>query len=69
MIREEEIKEYYKDNYKNQKEGTGLNINKQLWIDFQKFCLELSRRTKKKITASARIRLLMVRDMLENRKN
>lgn len=69
MVREEEAEEYYKKNYQNQKEGTGLNINKQLWIDYQRFCLELSRKTMKKITASARIRLLMVRDMLENKKS
>ena len=69
MIKEEEVEEYYKENYQNQKEGTGLSINKQLWIDYQRFCLDLSRKTMKKITASARIRLLMVRDMLENKKS
>jgi len=68
MVKEEEVEEYYKEKYQNQKEGTALNINKQLWIDYQSFCLELSRKTMKKITASARIRILMVRDMLENKK-
>ncbi len=64
----QEAKEYYDNSYKNEKESTSLNINKQLWIDYQRFCLDLSRK-KKKITASARIRLLMVIDMRYNRKN
>ena len=65
---DEEAEKYYKEIYQNEKEGVGLNINKHLWIDYQKFCLELSRKTKKKITASARIRILMIKDMCENNK-
>ena len=69
MITDEEIEKYYEKNYLNQKEGTSLNINKQLWIDYQKFCLDLSRKSRKKITSSARIRLLMVKDILEKGSN
>ncbi len=65
MVTDEEVEKYYEENYLNEKGGTSLNINKQLWIDYQKFCLDLSRKSKLKITASARIRLLMVKDMLE----
>ncbi|KKL63308.1 hypothetical protein LCGC14_2176380 [marine sediment metagenome] len=68
MVSQEEIEEYYEMNYKNEKRGASLNINKQLLIDYQKFCLELSRKSKLKITASARIRLLMVMELLENKR-
>lgn len=63
----EEVEKHYKENYNDKKERTNLNINKFLWLDYQQFCLNLSRTTRKKITASARIRLAMVRDMLENK--
>ena len=68
MIAEEEIVKYYKEKYHNGKKSTGININKQLWIDYQEFCLGLSRKSKLKITASGRIRLLMIKDMMENSK-
>lgn len=67
MTPEEDAKIYYKKNYQNEKEGTSLNINKQLWINYQEFCLKLSKKTKKKVTASSRIRILMIKDILENK--
>ena len=68
MIIDEEIDKYYKENYKNEKRGTSLNINKQLWIDVQKTCLELSRKSKKKITGSYIVRKFMVEFVMENKK-
>ena len=67
MVTENEVEDYFKKNYYNKKQQTNLNINKNLWIDYQKFCLELSKNSKLKITASARIRLLLVKDMLDNK--
>ena len=62
-----EILEYYALNYQNQKEGTNINLNKQLWIDFQVLCLELSRKRKKKVTPSAMIRYMMVEKIMQNK--
>lgn len=68
MITLEEVKDYFESHYHNHKRGTGININKNLWLDYQEFCLRLSRKTNKhKVTPSSRIRLLMVRDMMENK--
>lgn len=62
-----DVDEYYDLTYKNHKEGTNLNINKQLWIDFKVLCLELSRKEKKRVTPSAMIRKMMVEKILENK--
>lgn len=63
---DEEVEEYFKENYNDTRQQTNLSFHKNLWIDYQTFCLKLSKKTKKKITASGRIALLMIRDMLEN---
>jgi len=68
MIIDKEVDKYYKENYKNEKRGTSLNINKQLWIDVQKTCLELSRKSKNKITGSFVVRKFMVEFVMENKK-
>ncbi len=68
MTTEEEAEEFFEEKYNNEKEGKSLNINKQLAIDYKIFCENLSRKTKKKITPSSRIRILMVKDILENKK-
>ncbi len=69
MENKQEAEEYFKENYGKEKLRSGVNLSvpKLLWIDYQKFCLNLSKKTKKKIMPSARIRLLMIRDMLENK--
>ncbi len=63
----EQAEEYYNKTYHNNKVGKNLNINKNLWIDYLEFCLKLSRKKNKTVTASARIRLLMISDMCENK--
>lgn len=68
MVSAEEIKEYYEKHYQNEKRGTSLNINKQLKIDFQILCSELSRKSKKTITPSAEIRKMMVEFIMKNKK-
>ncbi len=68
MVSFQEVEEYYKKNYHNGKIGSSISINQCLWIDYQKFCLDLSRGLPKKITLSKRVRLLMVKDMLEHKK-
>lgn len=71
MENKQQAEIFYKENYQNEKEkeirGMNLSISRLLWIDYQKFCLDLSRRSKKKISVSARIRILMIKDMLENK--
>lgn len=69
MITNEEIKKYYKENYRNEKRGVSLNINNKLMIDFQIMCLELSKKSKKKITPSSVVRKLIVKFLLENHKD
>lgn len=66
---DKDIKEYFEKHYQNEKQRTMMNINKQLWIDFQEICLNLSRKSKEKITASSEVRKLMVRFIIENKKN
>ncbi len=68
MVSPEEIEEYYEKHYQNQKRGTSLNINKQLKIDFQIVCSELSRKSKKTITPSAEVRKMMVEFILKNKR-
>ena len=48
--------------------AAGYNINKQLKIDLQICCAELTRKSKKAITPSSTIRLLVVQFLLENKK-
>lgn len=69
MISQEEIDKFYKENYKNEKRGTSLNLNKSLFIDFQILCSELSRKSRKTITVSSTVRKLMVRFLIENKRN
>ncbi len=68
MVTVQEAEGNFEEKYNNQRRGKSLNINKQLSIDYKIFCENLSRKTKKKVTPSSRIRILMVKDMLENKK-
>lgn len=66
MVSFEEAEEIYNKKYKNKKVQFDLNTNKNLKIDFKKFCQELSRKGKS-ISSSKRVCILMVRDMEENK--
>lgn len=68
MIVDEKVEKYYEENYQNEKMAAGYNINKQLKIDLQICCAELTRKSKKAITPSSTIRLLVVQFLLENKK-
>ncbi len=57
---ETDIDKYYSENYHNEKQRTNFNINKQLLLDVQAICVELSRKSPKKVTASSEVRKMMV---------
>lgn len=62
----QQIIEQYEKRYKNGKQRININMQRCLWLDYQEFCLELSRKAKKTITASSRIRHVLFKDMIEN---
>ena len=65
MISDEETEKYFKENYekKNKKRARSINIPERLFKDYHKFCIDEGE------SMSKRIRLLMVGDMLENKRN
>lgn len=66
MVTDEDIEVSFEKQYKNEKRGRGISINKQLLIDYKIYCEELSRKTDKKITVSSRVRSLMYKDLLDS---
>ncbi len=68
MVSDQEIERYYTDTYHNQIRGISLNINKQLKIDVQILCKELSRNLKKPITPSSLTRQCWVKFIMEHQK-
>lgn len=66
MKTEEEIQTYYRQIYKCKLEGKSISINRNLWIDFKTICLRKSKNGKN-ISASAQIRELMIKFILENK--
>ena len=65
MISDQEAEGYFKEHYekKNEKRGRSINIPERLFKDYHKFCIDEGE------SMSKRIRLLMIRDMIENKKN
>ncbi len=65
MISDEEIEKYFKENYekKNFKRARSINIPERLFKEYHKFCID------KNESMSKRIRLFMVKEMLENKKS
>lgn len=69
MVSDQEAEKYYAENYHNQIKGISLNINKQLKIDVQIACKELSRNLNKPITPSSLTRINWVKFIIEYKKN
>jgi len=65
---QDSIDKYLDEHYKNKKRGRNVSINKDLWIDFQQVCLNLSRKSYNRITASYQIRRLMAEFIIRNTK-
>ena len=65
MVSNEEAERYFKEHYekKNQKRARSINIPERLFKDYHKFCIDEGE------NMSKRIRLLIVKDMLENKSN
>ncbi len=62
------VEEYYEANYTGAKTKINVSMNRKLWLDFQSLALELSRKTKRKVTASGLLSRIMVQEILENKK-
>ncbi len=64
MVSDEEVEKYFQENYekKNRKKARSVNIPERLFKDYHKFCIDLNE------SMSKRIRLFMVKEMIENKK-